>query len=86
MAAASVSSAAERRVVMAARASIRSWSCGLDSSSEDAWSGGGWALFLFLCIDVFLVGFICVFNFGAMLENSLRKNKSTHVFQATTHY
>ena len=31
---------------------------------------------------VFLVGFIRVFNFGAMLENSPRENKSTRVFQA----
>ena len=77
MALASISSVAERHVVMMAKASIRSWSCGLDSSSEEARSGGrGWALFLFLGIVVFLSGFIQVFNFGAMLENSLRENKS----------
>ena len=84
---ASVSSAAVRHVVMMAKVSIRSWSCGPDSSSEEARSRSGWILFLFLGIVVFLAGFIRVFlNFGAMLENSSRENKSICVFQAAMEY
>ena len=86
MALASISSVVEGRVVMAAKASIRSWSCGLDSSSEEVRSGGGWALFLFLGIVIFLAGLIRVFNFEAMLKNSPRENKYTRVFQAAAEY
>ena len=68
VAVASFSSVADNRVKIMARASIRSCNCGLDSSSYDRRSGGGWALFLFLVIDVYFVGFIHVFNLGAILE------------------
>ena len=83
---ASVSSVADKLVVIVARGSIKSCNCCPDSSSDDRRSGGGWALFLFLVMDVFFVGFICVFNLGAILENSPREIKSTHVSQLAAKY
>ena len=83
---ASVSSVADKRVVIMARHSIRSCNCVHDSSSDDRRSGSGWALFLFLVIDVFLLGFIHVVNLGATLEDSPRESKSTRVSQLSADY
>ena len=83
---ASVSSAADKHMVIVARASIKSCNCGLDSSMDDRRSGRNWALFLFLVMDVFFVGFTRVFNLGAILENSRRQIKSTHVSQLAAKY
>ena len=64
---ATFSSVAVTYVLSMSRAFITSLKVGSDSSSDDRRSGGGWALFLILIVSPFLVGFMRVFNLGAIV-------------------
>ena len=70
-----VSCVADKRVVLVARASIKSCNCGPDSSWDDRQSGGSWALFLFLVIDVFLCGFHLCFQFGSPIREQSKRDQ-----------
>ena len=63
----SCSSVAVMRAVSMPRAFIMSLKVGSDSSSNDKRSDGGWVLFLILAVSPFLVGFMHVFNLGAIV-------------------
>ena len=64
----SCSSVAVTHVVRVPRAFIMSLNVSSDSSSDEMRSGGGCALFLILVVSPFLVGFILVFNLGAIVR------------------
>ena len=64
----SFSSVAVVRVFRVPRAFIMFLKVGSDSSLDERRSGSIWALLLVLIVSPFFVGFICVFNVGAIVS------------------